>query len=449
MTSTSIAHSGRQNKGILPPPPPPPAIGYSDGRYHSIPCPSLEHGGDNDGRNLSVRMMSDGGYSLKCWSHGCSYKSIADALGVERKRRPARSNSWAQWLVAEYEHSDGKPRRVYRKDFPQDFGGATECSFSGCSEASRHKHIWGGKGESPRDCLLLLWGEDIKNNRLLVVEGEKAAAALVGHGVNAAGFTPATWRGGAETASIVDWSRAKKRDVVLWPDAGDVGARAMDKAFYALGRAGAKSVSGVSVSWLQDGQDAADLTNQDIYAVLAGVSAYTPNPTPAPKITKNPITNPSVLSDLDNPLNPMAHGDIFMARQLLLQSPEQLLIARHRNGVDTLCDNGFGIWRSPLDDGLGLLITEASRNWLGGAITAPGATGASRNALGTIMTLARRYTAAAGWEALLRTTGSARGQLEKERTSGNQTAATALSLLTEGRWVDLDTDKAALGARTD
>ena len=120
-----------------------------DGRTHYRPCPAAEHSGDRSGKNVTVRLMPDGGVMLRCHSHHCSYQSIAEGFGIELpSRRQGRSND--RWLIAVYDHPDGVPRKVYRRDWPRDFPESPAiCVYKSqgevCNKTNSHKHIWGGR----------------------------------------------------------------------------------------------------------------------------------------------------------------------------------------------------------------------------------------------------------------------------------------------------------------
>ena len=215
---------------------------------------------------------------LKCWG-GCTYGEIAIALGLDLN---LRSTSNAPYLVAAYEHPDGKPREVYRKDWPKDWPNTQRCPWRGCKTPTQdpHKHVWGSG--SPAGTSLLLWGEDQEANELAIVEGEKAAAALVGHGANEAGFTPVSWRGGAQTVLKVNFNRVKGCAVVLMPDfdSTGAGAEAMDHAGQRCIEAGAKTLRRVHVEDLPfskpDKGDAADLPADVAIDALKSAEAYAP-----------------------------------------------------------------------------------------------------------------------------------------------------------------------------
>ena len=248
-------------------------VAYLDGRLHRIKCPSSEHPGDRSGKNAVVQKMPDGGLMLECHSHHCSYSSIADGLGVEIPRRSRGKASNDKWIQACYDHPDGVPRKVYRRNWPRDFPEApARCAYpvggEMCGKSDPHKHIWGSG--SLRGTLLLLWGEDEPDNFLAVGEGEKVAAFLMSAGANSRGFTPVSWRGGMTHAEKSDWSRTKDRTVLFLPDNHPEGENAMTVAARCAVRAGAIVAGQVDNSTVElgPGQDAADLSAEDALALL-------------------------------------------------------------------------------------------------------------------------------------------------------------------------------------
>jgi hypothetical protein len=82
---------------------------------------------------------------------------------------------------------------------------------------------------------------------ILMVEGEKtqrAAVRLISEGkIDGSLYVPSTWHGGTGATAWTDWTFAKDRDIVFWPDNDDVGAAVMRKAAKTALEHGARSVS--------------------------------------------------------------------------------------------------------------------------------------------------------------------------------------------------------------
>ena len=109
---------------------------------------------------------------------------------------------------------------------------------------------------------------------LLVVEGEKTAE----HARHLLGdrYATTTAIGGAGKAHQTDWSPAKDREVVIWPDADEVGRHHAEHVAEQCVKAAAKSVRTVDTDGLPDGWDLADLPpdGMDIEALLEGADRF-------------------------------------------------------------------------------------------------------------------------------------------------------------------------------
>ena len=245
-------------------------LNLQDGRNHSIPCVSPEHSGDRDSDSLSVIWENSRNKwgRLKCFTHECSYASIAQALdeqlGIEYKT-PIGST-----IVAHYPTRDGTSRiQQHRMDYPRDFPDGP-CSFGRkrvCGKTNPHKHMWISPRETNKeDTAIKLWS-DKPGNTLIAVEGEKCARVLEGRD----DLTPVTWIGGALSADLPDWSAALGRDVVVWPDNDPDGQKCAQLIHDAALEAGALSVKEVDYSFLNkpDKWDAADATPEERDKLLA------------------------------------------------------------------------------------------------------------------------------------------------------------------------------------
>ena len=106
--------------------------------------------------------------------------------------------------------------------------------------------------------MLLAWEDDNPDSDTLVlIEGEKAATALINH--NVPGFTPVTWRGGAKAVEKANYNLCKDRIVILWPDNDDAGFTAMILAGHKAISAGAAEVRIVNAFDMPPKGDAADI----------------------------------------------------------------------------------------------------------------------------------------------------------------------------------------------
>ena len=172
----------------------------SDGSWRAR-CPA--HGGESD-TTLSVR-EENGRLLTHCHARGCENQDVMSSLDLVRPNHPRESttteyaymNAGASVLltVVRKDRPDGK--RIYRKP-------------RGIKKPSR--------GYPLLDLPSLIATPE---RPLLVVEGEKTAEAarhLFGDR-----YATTTAIGGAGKAHQTDWSPAKDREVVIWPDADEVG----------------------------------------------------------------------------------------------------------------------------------------------------------------------------------------------------------------------------------
>ena len=256
---------------------------YADGRPHSIPCPSPTHGGDRSGDNCSVHMVTEGEWALFCYSHQCSYASIAEGLGLPRRPKGA---PWEPSMVTRYDHPEGDQRVSERYDYPISFPGYADkpCPWKErgkepCGETYTTKHKHFRQPKSSRGTYLKLWGENGPSyNVIIVVEGEKTARSLMQASIAARAYTPASWRGGAPAVKGINFSPVRGRDVILWPDNNDQGQAAMATAAERCQAAGASSIKVVNLDGLglPEGGDAADLSAGRCIEAVEAATDYAP-----------------------------------------------------------------------------------------------------------------------------------------------------------------------------
>ena len=207
------------------------------------PCKCPVHGGESDD-SLHLWDGEGGSLGAKCFG-GCSYQAVLDAAGVEftyEGRRHVYGNG-----------GHVNRRRGPGKDLSANYG-------------------------SNRGLLVKLAEDDAPENAVVLVEGEKAFDALGFNGPT--GFTAAHWVGGAGSVEHADYSPLEGREVILWPDAGQVGRDVMAKAAICLH----SLPNGVAKLWMVDteGQpdaaDAADVDKDTMAKMLAKVYEYEPPP---------------------------------------------------------------------------------------------------------------------------------------------------------------------------
>lgn len=148
---------------------------------------------------------------------------------------------------------------------------------------------------------------------VLIVEGEKtcvAAQQLL------PGYVCLTWSFGAKSAARTDWSPLRGRDVTLWPDADEPGARAMAEVARLCAAAGAASIHMVKPpdavpagwdladalehGWTQDAVREMALAAPPVHAVAAGQSHHAYNtgaPEPAQDRSLDHIGNANRFAD--------------------------------------------------------------------------------------------------------------------------------------------------------
>lgn len=109
----------------------------------------------------------------------------------------------------------------------------------------------------------LFWPGKKDFNRVIVVEGEKAAIAL--NKVVGDKASVCTWPGGAMGTARGDFDQLEGRTVILWPDNDEVGKSCMTNIAKSLVNSIVKMCD---VSHLKESEDAADLTKAQITEIL-------------------------------------------------------------------------------------------------------------------------------------------------------------------------------------
>ena len=405
----------------------------NDGRpagpgYYRLRCPA--HSGMD--RNLSIWDGTDGRVGAKCHSHNCSYRDIMAAFGIETRGRsrhppcPACGKS-SEFLEALYEHPPSRGKRcVHRRPC-----GGPGCDWPDC-DGRAGKHVWGPG--SPKGCLVLLWGEDREGDALVVVEGEKAAQALLRFGLE--GVTPVSWRGGAGKESQADWSPVKGRRLVLWPDNDSQGRLAMAQVALLARAAGATEIRDVDPAELPAKADAADVTAERARELIDAATAAT--------------VDGSTDADPDDPWGVTdATFDAWCGRTLRRHAAKLLAVRDERDEVELLIDNGHGVWRRSLA-GLEALLAETMDAWLPEAVKAAGDIGKAKGVAAFAyqgQQRKRRETALQSASRVL-ATWTAAESLPPELTVArvDEVDADGRYLGTPNGVVDLDTGKLLTGA---
>ena len=251
----------------------------SDNNAWRIACPA--HGGD--GLNLQIWDDESGYLRVKCWSNGCSTEDILRALNIPTGGASNARNNWRiPSPTATYAHPDGVPRNTYRVNYPEHFEHSDRpCGFSKCGKIEPHKHLWSTKGRTTNGTYLLLWTPDSPSNHLVFVEGEKSAAALkklvqFTH----PNMTVVSWYGGASSWNNTSLKFTEKegidgRNIILWPDADDVGRDMMSNMAARMQREGSpNSIAIVDTKDLAEKMDAADVDYDTAVKLLSNAKPY-------------------------------------------------------------------------------------------------------------------------------------------------------------------------------
>ncbi len=99
-----------------------------------------------------------------------------------------------------------------------------------------------------------------KSDRVILVEGEKCAQALIDKGVCAT-----TLMGGANTPlNKTDWSPLNEKEVVIWPDNDEVGKAYGDRVTEFLKSKSVKSISVLKIDYKPEKWDAADAVEEGV-----------------------------------------------------------------------------------------------------------------------------------------------------------------------------------------
>jgi len=216
-----------------------------------IPCPA--HAGNKDSLALWVNPDRES-IGAKCWSKGCSYKEIAEAVERETGVKLGFLRNLKQtW---DYRNRKGQTVTVERTDGP-----------------GQEKRFIGPHNGVEGPFLVRLFppeGGDSDGDMVVLVEGERTAMAIA-----AAGFTGATWKSGAGQAGNADYSPLAGRPVVIWADDDTPGRKALADAHRAL-LGIAASILVVEVLGGETKEDAYNFPPDEIIARVAAATEWTP-----------------------------------------------------------------------------------------------------------------------------------------------------------------------------
>ena len=387
-------------------------------------CPLPTHGRGRGDRRPSAEIFEDekGKIGVVCYA-GCDNRELWTAAvapyldtGPGTPRHGRDNND--DYLIAVYQHPDGKPRKVYRLDCP----GPAVCTYRRCKNREPGKHIWQTQG-SNIGCYLLLWGSDDGTGPVVICEGEKAAAAAAW-----AGFTGVSWIGGSGKAGQADYSRLSGRHVLIWPDNDKPGVKAAQVAAEKAAE-WAASVTILPALDAPDGGDAADVSAEEVRKHIdAGGPPYKPG---------TPFLSPSAVGP-DRPFGDNHVTPVATAERFILKQGYRLLVSwDHRQQPELFGDNGSGCWSdrtSDLEDYLATGAKEFARNATGAYMSGDIPLADHRMAV----SWAKRGQGPVAWHETFQSIGAAVVALKRE--------GRLPSGLTEARDMDLDQNKRYLGA---
>ena len=207
------------------------------------PCP--KHLGTKP--SLAIKDLDGGGLAFKCHSQGCAGDDIEAAiiaLGIEIRR--------------EWEYPNGNARRT---------DNASGRSFN--------------QDGSPRGDAVRI-RNDAPGATVVLTEGEKDADAIASAEID--GFVGASYRGGSAVAGYADYRKLQGRDVLVWPDHDEPGAKALLDAAQAIAVQSPASLALLAtVGEIDSGDGAADLSPTAIETHLrtGGVPYRVPESDPA------------------------------------------------------------------------------------------------------------------------------------------------------------------------
>ncbi len=382
-------------------------------------CPVPLHGKGQGDRNRSAEAFVDPEDSpgVVCYA-GCDNWKLFD-LVVRPYALNARYDNADEYLIAVYEHPDGRARKVFRRDYPG------QCDRKDCDKRKDHKHIWQTKGDN-KGCFLLLWGNETDKDPVVIVEGEKSAAAIASEG-----YTGASWIGGTGMTQYADYRQLKGRSVLVMPDYDVAGEKAAMKAAREAYE-WATSVAILPAVETEDGADAADLSAAELRAhIEAGGQPYRPElETPPSKAGPN-----RPFGEFD--CTPLAEAQ----RLIVARAPFLLAVRDNRKGADPdhylQGDNGAGCWsdrhaelqehvsRNAREWGM-----ESSKLYIKGEVT--------QKDLRDSLAWSKRGQGPAGWQDTFRSIGPAIVGLELDGELPPD--------LTQAMLTDLDTQLRYIGA---
>lgn len=223
----------------------------------------------------------DGGDIFDLWkiARGCSsfietVKDAADYSGAAqntprrapKRRSPKGGENWGAPTVT-YNYLDANGSIIAQVDrFEWTEGGEVKKTFRPWDAKQRQYR-------APETRPLYNLPNIVRAPEIIVVEGEKAADALIGQAIDAT-----TAMGGANAPiEKTDWSPLKGRKVVIWPDHDTAGHAYAERLKQHLEAEGALSVSILNIPASRPEKwDAADATDEDLGALVRSMRGALP-----------------------------------------------------------------------------------------------------------------------------------------------------------------------------
>ncbi len=219
-----------------------PKLGLKPGKGNVVRCIDPAH----DDKRPSMTVYADGAHCFSCGKHYGIVDFASALLGKDREaavewlRQEAGAEPVSLWKVDRVERlevmdKDTRERSMLTLTDSWDYLSETGVKIysvarfqdkDGRKEYRPYRPTHDGKfviGRPPNPVALFNLPDVAKSDRVVVVEGEKCAAALARliaetPGAAAKGIAATTWMGGTSSVKGADWTPLKGKSVIVWPD---------------------------------------------------------------------------------------------------------------------------------------------------------------------------------------------------------------------------------------
>ena len=230
-------------------------LDLGDGGLHSLPCPSLEHPREPTAHdvlvrfapNVAVRRVPNGVWMLRCWTEQCSYRTIAEGLGIELPEVRSGVVDLLPYLATIHDNDAGQARLVFHASWPELHPGKPDsCGWPECESPTLAGHRHDAVRGTVRGTNVALWGVGTGETTLVVGGCVEDAARLYRAALHPE-FMPVTWyeaRPDSPGGSITDcdWSAVSGHEVVIWLDDDSAASGRVELVSRMVEEAGAASV---------------------------------------------------------------------------------------------------------------------------------------------------------------------------------------------------------------